>query len=89
MSYAACSREDVIAAYQELKAKFAQRRQALWGAYVQATGDLDRREYEDCETECWSILTAGLSGLDAEERVADREYQRRLSYFDDQSGAVA
>lgn len=77
-----CRREDIIVAFEELCRRLADRRQSLWGAYNEATQAMSRSEYEAHESECWSVLRAGLSGIDAEERVLLRDYESRLRAFD-------
>ena len=78
---AACRREDLVAAYEDLVTRLAARRQAMWDAYLEATRGMTRREYELHESECWSVLHAGLAGLDAEQRLLQRDFEGRLAAF--------
>lgn len=77
-----CRREDIVTAYQELVNRLNRRRQKLWNAYLESTRSMSSREYASCEAECWSVLAAGISGIDAEQRVLKREYELRLSAVD-------
>jgi hypothetical protein len=88
MKDASCRREDIIAAYQDLVKRLHERRRTLWNAYLEATQAMGRREYLTNENECWSVLTAGISGIDAESQVLQREYELRLASVDG-SEAVA
>ena len=77
-----CRRDDIIMAFEDLSRRLAERRQSLWSAYGEATQSMSRNEYEEHESECWSVLRAGLSGIDAEERVLRRDFESRLTSFD-------
>ena len=68
-----CRPEDLLSASDELKQSLDTRRSALWRAYHEATQSMSRSEYETEEHECWSVLHAGLAGIDAEQRVLERE----------------
>ena len=83
MHDASCRREDLVAALDDLTARLAERRQQMWNAYLGATRGMSSREYVLHEPECWSVLHAGLAGLDAEERLLHREFERRIQKFDD------
>ena len=76
-----CARDELDGAYQDLCEALNRRRSQLWAAYSEATADMSRREYEEFEAECWSVLQAGLAGIAAEERAIRREYERRLNAF--------
>jgi hypothetical protein len=78
MPHAACSTEDIIAAFQDLVVRLDTRRHGLWNAYREATSSMSRGEYQDHEHECWSVLSAGLAGIDAEQRVLTRDFERRM-----------
>lgn len=83
MRDASCSHDDIVAAFQDLTKRLSERRRSLWDAYHEATSLMTRREYDVTEPECWSVLHAGLAGIDAEERVLEREYRRRLASLDE------
>jgi hypothetical protein len=78
MHDAACSRDDLVAAYEELTDRLARRRASLWDAYREACDGMSPGEYEAHEPECWSVLHAGLAGLEAEARVVQREFEQRM-----------
>lgn len=82
MQQASCSRDELVAAFGEASRRLAERRTALWGAYLDATGAMSARQYDEDEPESWSILCAAIAGIDAEERTLDREYRRRLATID-------
>ena len=88
MRDASCCREDIIAAFEDLCHRLASRRASLWSAYRDATTEMPTSEYADAETECWSVLTAGLAGIEAEQRMLQRDFEQRLSLLDEE-GAVA
>jgi hypothetical protein len=88
MHEASCRREDIIEAYEELLARLSERRAQLWSAYVEATREMTNRDYPDHEPECWHVLHAGLAGLDAEQRVLQRDYDRLLTDVSDSEVAV-
>lgn len=88
MYEASCRREDIVEAYEELLARLAERRASLWSAYMQATREMSHHDYESHEPECWHVLRAGLSGLDAEQRVLERDYERLLGDVPDTEVAV-
>lgn len=88
MRDASCRREDIIAAFEDLCRRLEDRRSSLWTAYGDATRDLAPREYEDVERECWHVLEAGLSGVEAERRMLQRDFEQRMAMLDEQ-GAVA
>ena len=88
MFEASCRREDIVEAYEELLQRLKERRAALWGAYSQATKEMSRSEYETSEHECWQVLHASLSGLEAEERVLKRDYERLLDGINEGEVAV-
>ncbi len=83
MQDASCRREDLVAAYDDLVARLDKRRVALWTAYLDATTSMSPREYSQHEPECWSVLCAGISGIEAEHRVLEREFERRMRALDD------
>lgn len=83
MQDASCRREDLVAAYDDLVERLDRRRVTLWTAYLEATSSMSPREYSDNEPECWSVLRAGLSGIEAEHRVLEREFERRMAALDD------
>ncbi len=73
-----CTKNDLLTAFRDVERKLAERRSAMWGAYLTASGSMTAAEYEQFEPECWSVLSAGLSGLDAEERIMKRDLDRRM-----------
>ena len=75
---AACTRDDLVSAHDELSQRLARRRAALWSAYQEACDGMTPTEYEGHEPECWSVLHAGLAGLDAESRVVQRDFESRM-----------
>jgi hypothetical protein len=79
MPDSSCTRTDLLRAFKEIERKLAERRTAMWSAYLEASGSMTASEYESLEPECWSVLSAGLSGIDAEERIVRRDLDRRLS----------
>lgn len=81
MHDAACRREDLVAAYDDLVCRLAARRRAMWDAYLEATRGMTVREYDLHETECWSVLRAGVSGIDAEQRLLQRDFEGRMAAF--------
>ncbi len=81
MYAAPCPRDDLDAAFMELMDRLTERRNELWQAYHDATSDASPGRYDSVESECWSVLQAALSGIDAEERAVRREYERRLNAF--------
>jgi len=46
------------------------------------------KEYKTYEAECWSVLRAGIAGIEAEAAVLQQEFERRLTTFDE-AGAAA
>lgn len=83
MRDAACTRDDINAAFEDLNERLEARRSGLWAAYAEATDAMTRRDYDDCEPECWIVLGAGLSGIDAEQRMLRRDLEQRLAMFDE------
>lgn len=79
MHDASCRREDLVAAYEDLVTRLNERRRSLWDAYLDASRDMSLREYDLHEPECWSVLHAGLAGIDAEQRVLHRDFESRLT----------
>ncbi len=88
MRDASCRREDIIAAFEDLCRRLEDRRSSLWTAYGDATRELGSSDYADVESECWHVLEAGLAGVDAERRMLQRDFERRISMLDEE-GAVA
>ena len=88
MRDASCRTEDIIAAFEDLCRRLEDRRSGLWGAYSEATREMSPSEYENYEHECWHVLEAGLAGIDAEHRMLNRDYERRMALLDEE-GAVA
>lgn len=89
MQDASCRREDVIAAFEDLCHRLERRRNQLWQAYGSATSDMTAQEYVTHEPECWSVLAAGLAGVEAEHRMLQRDVEHRLAMLADEEGAVA
>lgn len=85
---ASCRREDLVGAFQDLVTRLDERRAQLWKAYREATGTMTRRQYEACEEECWSVLRAALSGIDAEHRLLQRDFEGRMAALDRAGVAV-
>lgn len=83
MQDASCRREDLVSAFDDLVERLQKRRVSLWAAYLEATSLMSPREYREHEPECWSVLRAGISGIEAEHRVLEREFERRLSALDE------
>lgn len=79
---ASCSREELVAAYEDLIVRLDDRRSSLWNAYLEASRDMTRSEKETLEPECWSVLHAGLAGIDAEARMLQRDFELRLAGMD-------
>lgn len=86
--HAPCTREDLISAFDDVTRRLQERRAALWDAYLGAGRDMSPREYEECEVECWNVLHAGLAGLDAEQRMLQRDFEERLTSLDGRGVAV-
>lgn len=84
-----CKREDVINAFEDLCHRLERRRGLFWNAYLEAVSDLVRSEYEDVEHECWFVLEFGLSGINAEERMLQRDFEQRLAIIDESEESVA
>lgn len=82
MRDASCRKEDIIAAFEDLCRKLEDRRGTLWSAYRDALDGLYRGEYETIERECWHVLDAGLSGIEAERRMLERDLERRVAMLD-------
>ena len=76
-----CARDDLDGAFHDLLVRLNERRSELWQAYSDATADVPSAEYDTVEQECWSVLQAGIAGIDAEQRALVREYERRLNAF--------
>lgn len=89
MQDASCRPEDLIAAFNELNTRLDERRTLLWDAYRTATDEMSTGEYDEEESECWSVLHAGLAGLDAEQRILRREFESRLLSMEGSSEVVA
>ena len=83
-----CTSEDLKSAYDDIMQRLAERRARLWDAYRSATDAMSPGEYDDHEHECWSVLQAGIAGIDAEERAVRREYERRRPRYDEHGGSV-
>lgn len=83
-----CTRDDMIAAYEDLTARLDERRSLLWSAYLAATRDMVNSEKELLEPECWSVLRAGLAGIEAEARMVQRDFELRLASLDAAKVAV-
>ena len=88
MRDASCRTEDIIAAFEDLCRRLEDRRTGLWSAYSEATRSMSANEYENYEHECWHVLEASLAGIDAEHRMLNRDYERRMALLDEE-GAVA
>ncbi|MCW2955468.1 MAG: hypothetical protein JWO69_337 [Thermoleophilia bacterium] len=88
MRDASCRSEDIIAAFEDLCRRLEDRRNGLWSAYGEATGSMSPGEYASYEQECWNVLEAGLAGIDAERRMLERDYERRMALLEEE-GAVA
>ena len=88
MQHTPCRREDIVAAYDDLISRLNERRAALWSAYLEACRGMSLREYSLHEAECWSVLHAGLAGIEAEHRVLQRDYEARLADLDQPGVAV-
>lgn len=72
-------KKDIIAAFEDLCRQLEDRRGSLWSAYRDAVKYTPRSEYEDIERECWHVLDAGLSGIEAERRMLQRDFERRVA----------
>lgn len=83
MRDASCRREDIIAAFEDLCRRLDDRRSSLWTAYGDATRELTAREYAHVEHECWHVLEAGLAGIEAERRMLQRDFERRIAMLDE------
>lgn len=83
-----CRKEDIIAAFEDLCRRLENRRSLLWAAYGDATKDLTQRSYDDIEGECWHVLRAALAGVDAERKMLQRDFEKRLAMLGEE-GAVA
>jgi len=88
MQDASCRREDIVAAFEDLVHRLHRRQVALWSSYLEATESMSPKEYKTYEAECWSVLRAGIAGIEAEAAVLQQEFERRLTTFDE-AGAAA
>lgn len=78
MQHAACRREDLMNAFELAMGRLDRLEKLSWEAYSEASTDTPRAGYEDAEAESWDILQARLSGVSAERRSLQAEYDRRI-----------